>query len=406
MKVLQINQSDISGGAAIAAYRLHQGLLSQNIDSRLLVGTAKTNDDRVDIIPRNQSWERQILRLSRRLDLNYVHYAGAFNISQHEFYKNADLLNFHSLHSGTFNYLAIPSLTKQKPAVFTLHDMWNFTGHCAYSYDCDRWKTGCGKCPYPDSYPKIKRDNTQLEWRLKKWVYDRSNLTIITLSQWLTEQAQQSILSQFPIHHIPNGIDTEVYQPIDQKLCRTLLAIPSGKKVLMFAAQSLEDKRKGGDFLMQALTQLPLSLKSDLLLLTIGDGGERTATDTGIETLNLGYVGSDRLKSIAYSSADLFVFPTRADNLPLVLQESMACGTPMISVRIGGVPDLVRPTVTGYLAEPEDAVDFSDGIVKLLEDEELLKRMRQNCRAIAVEEYSLELQAQRYINLYRQMLSH
>ncbi len=113
----------------------------------------------------------------------------------------------------------------------------------------------------------------------------------------------------------------------------------------------------------------------------------------------------DRLKSITYSAADLLICPTRADNLPLVLQESMACGTPMVSFKVGGVPDLVRPGVTGYLAQPEDAQDFCNGIVQLLEDETLRERMSQNCRAIAVAEYPLELQAQRYIELYRQVLS-
>lgn len=405
MKVLQINQSDIQGGAAIAAYRLHQGLLAQNIDSRLCVGTVKTDDDRVISIPRKERLERQLTQLTGRLALNYVHHAGSFDIPKHDFYKNADILNFHNLHSGTFNYLAIPSLTKQKPAIFTLHDMWSFTGHCAYSYDCERWKMGCGKCPYLDSYPIIHRDNTRLEWRLKKWVYSHSNLTIVTLSKWLTDQVQQSMLNQFPIHHIPNGINLDDYKPIDQELCRAALEIPVSKRVLMFAAQSLKDKRKGGDLLVKSLSQLPSSLKPDLLLLTIGDGGENIATATGIETLNLGYVGGDRLKSIAYSAADLFVFPTYADNLPLVLQESMACGTPMVSVNIGGVPDLVRPLVTGYLAKPGDAIDFSNGIVKLLEEEELRNQMGQNCRTIAVKEYSLELQAQRYINLYHQALN-
>ncbi len=120
--------------------------------------------------------------------------------------------------------------------------------------------------------------------------------------------------------------------------------------------------------------------------------------------LNLGYVSSGRLKSIAFSAADLFVFPTRADNLPLILQESMACGTPMVSFKVGGVPDLVRHGITGYLATPEDASDLSGGIVQLLEDRELRERMSQNCRAIAVEEYPIKLQARKYIELYENLL--
>jgi glycosyltransferase involved in cell wall biosynthesis len=404
MKVLQVNQSDISGGAAIAAYRLHRSLLAQNVDSHLLVGQAKTSSKRVNAIPRRPRIEPHIARISLRLGLHYLQFVGSFDIPKHDFYKSADVLNFHNLHTSTFSYLAIPTLTREKPAVFTLHDMWSFTGHCAYSYDCDRWQVGCGRCPYLENYPSIGRDNTQFEWKLKNWIYSRSNLTIVTPSRWLTEQAKKSMLSRFSIHHIPNGVDTELYQPLDTQQCRSVLGIPDDRKVLMFGADNLGDSRKGINLLIEALQTLPQSLKQETLLLTFGNGGEEISERVGIPSLDLGYISNDRLKATAYSAADLFIFPTRADNLPLVLQESMACGTPMVSFKIGGVPDLVRHGITGYLASPEDTHDFRNGIVQLLEDSDLRKQMSQTCRAIALEEYSLQLQTERYIKLYHQIL--
>lgn len=404
MNILHINQSDIIGGAAIAGYRLHEGLLAQNINSRLLVGIQKNSTDRVAVIPKKQWIENQIYRFSWRLGFHHVHAVSTFDIPKHPFYQEADIINFHNLHTGYFNYLAIPSLTAKKPGVFTLHDMWSLTGHCSYSYDCDRWKIGCGKCPYPDIHPSINMDNTRIEWKLKNWVYRRSNLAIVTPSNWLTEQAKKSMLNRLPIHTIPYGIDTEAYQPIDKEKCKAELGISKGKKVLFFVAASLKDSRKGGDLLGKALQNLPTSLKAETMLMVIGDNGEDISQQFGIETLNLGYVTSDRLKSIAYSAADLFIFPTRADNLPLVLQESMACGTPMVSFKIGGVPELVRSGITGYLAEPENVKDFSNGIMELMEDEKLRDRMGEHCRAIALKEYNLELQAKRYIELYRQLL--
>ena len=400
MNVLHINQSDVIGGASIAGYRLHEGLLAQGVDSRLLVGKEQTSSDRVAVIKRNPI-EKQLNSLTWRLGLNYIHCLSTFDIPKHDFYKDADVLNFHNLHSGYFNYLALPKLTQHKPAVLTLHDMWSFTGHCAYSYECDRWKSGCGKCPHPDVYPPIKLDNTRLEWQMKNWIYHRSNLTIVAPSNWLTKLASCSILNRFSIHCIPNGIDTEVYQPLDREQCRSVLNIAKNKKVLMFGADNLTDARKGGDLLLKALASLQPSLKAQTLLLTLGNGGEAIAEKVGIQTLNLGYVTSDRLKSIAYSAADLFIFPTRADNLPLMLQESLSCGLPVISFDIGGVPDLVRPGVTGYLAVAEDIKDFSHGIIQLLEDKNLRDRISKQCREIALQEYSLALQAQRYIDLYR-----
>jgi glycosyltransferase involved in cell wall biosynthesis len=404
VNILHVNQSDISGGAAIAAYRLHQGLLAQDIDSRLLVGQAKTSSDRVSTIPRKPHAERHIARLSTRLSLHYLQFVGSFDILKHDFYRSADVLNFHNLHTSTFSYLAVSTLTREKPAVFTLHDMWSFTGHCTYSYDCDRWQTGCGRCPYPESYPSVQRDNTHLEWKLKNWVYSRSNLTIITPSQWLAEQAKKSMLGHFSIHYIPNGIDMDAYQPLDSEQCRAVLGVSKNRKVLMFGADKLDDSRKGIDLLIKALQILPESLKREALLLTFGHGSETISETVGIPSLNLGYVSNDRLKAIAYSAADLFIFPTRADNLPLVLQESMACGTPMVSFKIGGVPELVRHGITGYLANPEDTQDFREGIVQLLENPALREQMSHRCREIALQEYSLNLQTERYIKLYHQIL--
>jgi glycosyltransferase involved in cell wall biosynthesis len=406
MKILHINQSDVGGGAAIAAYRLHQGLLDQGLSSKLLVGEALTSDSRVEVVSQNPRLNRELFRLNGRLGLLYINILSTFDIPKHPFYQEADILNLHNLHGSYswFNYLALPHLTKNKPTIFTLHDMWSFTGHCAYSYDCDRWKIGCGKCPYPDRYPNIYRDNTKLEWKLKDWVYSKSNLTIVAPSNWLTEQAKASMLGRFPIHHIPYGIDTEAYQPIDTQKCREVLGIPKNHKVIMFGATNLKDSRKGGDLLFKILENLPTSLKAETVLLTIGNQGAEFAKQIGMKVVSLGYLNSDRLKSIAYSAADLFIFPTRADNLPLVLQESMACGTPMVSFKIGGVPDLVRPGITGYLALPEDTQDFCDGIVKLLEDEPLRKKMSENCRDIALKEYNLDLQAQLYMELYKQVL--
>jgi glycosyltransferase involved in cell wall biosynthesis len=405
MKVLHINQSDISGGAAIAGYRLHQGLLKKGVDSSLLLGYATTEDERIALIPRFEKLENLIFRLTSRLGLNFIHNIGSFNTLKHRFFIDSDILNFHNLHSSSFSYPAISALTKYKPAVFTLHDMWSFTGHCAYSYDCDRWKTGCGKCPYPETYPAIQRDNTHFEWTLKNWVYARSNLTIVTPSLWLTEQVKQSILSRFPIHHIPNGVETDLYRPLDSEQCKSILSIPSTKRVLMFGAEKLGDLRKGSALLLKSLQSLPGSLKSELLLMTFGNSGDSIAKSADIEVLNLGYIGGDRMKTIAYSAADLFLFPTRADNLPLVLQESMACGTPMVSFKVGGVPELVRPELTGYLAESEDIQDFQKGILELTEDNVLRERMGQNCRVIALQEYSLELQAKRYIDLYQNIIN-
>jgi len=213
------------------------------------------------------------------------------------------------------------------------------------------------------------------------------------------------MLGRFDIHHIPHGIDTDTYRPLDPQQCRSLLGIPPGKKVLMFMAKSLHSSVKGGQVLSKAFQKLPKALKADLLLLLVGNQGKMMANSLDIPAIDFGYVSSDRLKAICYSASDLFVHPTRAEAFGLVVVESMACGTPMVSFRVGGVIDLVRPGITGYLAEKGDSEDLVHGIDQLLEDERLRLYMRAQCREIALKEYRIELQAQRYVSLYHRLLA-
>lgn len=406
MQVLHLWRSDYldAGGGAIAMNRLHSGLRRAGIDSEILCQRKSTDSLQVNLIPRAHRAERIIKAFTSRLGLNDIHRISSFKIKHHEAYARSDILHFHGTHSGFINYLALPSLTRDKPAVFTLHDMWPFTGNCVYSYDSDRWKTGCGNCDHPHVHPPIRRDATRVEWKLKAWVYSRSNFTIVSPSGWMAEQAKQSMLNHYPIHQIPYGVDTDVYQPLDSEQSRSVLKIPRGKKVLMFSAIDVDDWRKGGDLLIRTLQILPASLKTELVLLTLGNRGERLANEAGIEALAFGYVSSDRLKAILYSAADIFVLPTRADNLPLTIMESLGCGTPVVSFKVGGLPELVRPGITGYLAEPENEIELSKGILRLLEDEPLRTSMSQQCRLICLEKYNEELSTKRHAELYEQLL--
>lgn len=413
LSVLHINTWGGIGGAFIASNRLHRALQAAGIDSAYAYGRAFNNSDTglKDIADYHRLErasalrEKVITKASRKLGLNDITRFSTFDLPKKDFFKSASVLNFHNLHSDFFSYLALPKLTAQKPAVWTLHDMWSFTGHCAYSYGCDRWQTGCGHCPALGEEPQVSRDATHWEWQLKHRAYGRAHITIAAPSTWLTQQAKRSpLLSGFDIQHIPNGIDTQQYQPLDAQHCRSVLNIPPSKRVLMFAAQSLTNARKGGDLLFDALMALPTTFKDDTLLLTFGSGSDQKLNALGMETLSMGYVSSDRLKAILYSAADVFVFPTRADNLPLVLQESMACGTPMVSFDVGGVADLVRPGITGELAEAENTQALSAQIVKLLESDSQRADMRKRCREIAVSEYSIERQRDRYIEIYKRLV--
>ncbi len=411
MKLTHINigpSAREGGGTAVAAMRLHQQLRKYQIDSRMLVGYINQSYPQVSQISRPK-WLRPFEGLARRvlpsLGFNELHNFSSFFLNHNPTIRHADLLHLHCMHEGYFNTLALPLLTAEKPAVYTMHDIWAFTGHCSMDLGCDRWKRGCGNCPDLSIAPAVRRDTTRLEWRMKQWAYENSRLSIISPSTWMTQQLQQSTLKHLPIYQIPHGVDLNLLQPYDPLFCRAALNIPDHKKVLMFAGSGPRTSfYKGGDLLMKALELLPKSLKNELVLLVMGDVEPSFAKVLDIEICLTGTIEQDSHKAIAYSAADLFLFPSRAESFGLVALESLACMTPVVAFAVGGIPDLVRSEQTGYLAQPENPRDFKQGILELLEDSQLRHRMAQQARRMAVEEFSIELSTQRHLRVYEQIL--
>lgn len=399
MKVIHLNID--WGGGLSALYQLHRGLRKAGVDSKIISKIKTLGSPASAWAPSFRIPESLITRITNRVGLGDLRcILNSFRFKNYQDYVSADIVNFHVVYGGFISYLALPALTRVKISVLTLHDMWNLTGFCGYSYDCQRWKTGCGKCPRVSLYGH----NTRFEWKLKNWVYVRSKFTIVTPSHWLAMQVKESMLRNFPIRHIPHGIDTEVYRPIDKNQCRSMLGIPAGKRLIMFGASELHDPRKGFHILVDALRNLPESLRRELVLLCIGFGGHAITDMPEMQILDLGYIRNTNFKSSVYSAADLFVLPTQADNFPMSLLESMSCGTPIVSSNIGGIPELVRPGITGYLARPQDSKEFARFIVELLEDEGQRNFMSKQCRETATKEFSLDLAAERYLNLYRTLL--
>jgi glycosyltransferase involved in cell wall biosynthesis len=406
MNVLLVQISDYlyGGGGAIAGYRLHLGFQKAGIQSKVL-SALKTVDspDTVRIAPMTRL-ESYIGQVTRRIGLNDIHNISTFSIPKLPVFKQADILNIQGFRQR-FSYMALPTLTRDKPAVFTLQDIWAFTGHCAVTYDCERWKTGCGNCPYLDVVPPVKRDATHIEWKLKERAYHRSNLSFVSLCSEVTERAKQSMLGQYPIYEIPGGLNTETLKPHDPELCRSLLGIPQDKHVIMFAALSVSQPWKGADLLIEALDGLPDSLKNESVLLLLGSKGSEFACASGMQVISYENIFDDRIKALLYSAADIFVSPTRAEAFGLVALESIACGTPSVTFAVGGARDYIREDISGYLAKPEDSQDLCHGLLLLLEDDALREKLGKLGREMVLNEYTMELQVSRYIELFQKILN-
>ena len=314
---------------------------------------------------------------------------------------DADVINLHWVagfmdHRGLF-----ASLPKQKPLVWTLHDMNPFTGGCHYALGCQRFTDACGACVQLRS-----TSVTDVSQRIFKRKFDafsrreRNTTKIVTPSRWLAEEARRSVIFRgYDIKVMPYGLDCEIFRPRERKAARDICGLPQDTPIVMFAADGLGNHRKGFDLLLGALDRLPRDL--EVALVAVGNGDLASLNDRRI--ISLGPIADTRFLSAVYSASDLFVLPTRADNLPNVILEAMACGLPLVAFDVGGVPDMVRPEETGLLASAENINELSAAIYRLIKDAPLRFRMGKRCREVALAEYSLDIQATQYRALYEQL---
>jgi glycosyltransferase involved in cell wall biosynthesis len=400
LNVLHISESDAAGGAGRAAYKLHRGLNGLGHSSRMLVGRKVTPDSDIRPLKRNLLW-RALDRASGEffdlLSLQYVFYPSSFGVLADDWFRSASVVQLHNLHGSYFGFTALPALTKLRPVVWQLHDQWGLTGHVAYSLDCERWRSGCGACPYLDEYPRLRNDTTALLYRLKHLIYNGSRLTLVVPSRWMAEIVRASpLLGRFPLRHIPTGIDTAVFRPGNQEEARRRLRLPLDRRIVFFAAANINERRKGLHLLAAALRLL----EDPPLLLVAGNG----TVARGVETRYLGSVSDEEILADAYRAADVFAVPTLADVLTQTAPESIACGTPCVAFDRGGVIDVVRHLETGYQAQFGEVDGLAKGLTTLLGDTELLATLSRRCREVAETEFAVDLQVGRYVALYEELL--
>jgi glycosyltransferase involved in cell wall biosynthesis len=419
MKVVHIINADTRGGAPKAAYSLHKALLSAGIDSRMLVQRKFSNDDKVRSY--NSSFVQTQLTNSRMLldiiqmKLFTKEERGRFSfasigkdISENPNVKEADVLHLHWINEG---YLSLKSLKKLaglgKPIVWTLHDMWAFTGGCHYSSGCKLYEDICCNCPYLKN-PSSKDLSTRLQQK-KSEVYNELKPHFITCSNWLAKTAKSSsLLKDYNVTAIPNPIDVDVYKPLDKKAIRKKLGLSENKKYILFGTLNINEERKGFKKLVDALNILfarQENLKADTELLIYGTASGDETKMLPAKVNSFGRIADTQHLVECYNAADVFVAPSLEDNLPNTVMESLACGVPVVAFNIGGMPDMIEHNLNGYLAEPFSTDDFAEGIKLLLNDQQNRKKLSAQAREKVLGNYQPFIVAARYQNIYNKMLS-
>lgn len=401
IKVTHINPTDIQGGASLAGYRLHKDLLNyQEFDSVNYVNEKYTQDK--EVIKFSNRWLRQIERVSNKLGyftgLQYMLSINWLPLPFKKRFRETDVFIIRNIHGGLLPLYFPWVLSKFAPVIWRLPDMWPFTGKCVYSYDCERWKNSCYRCPILKEYPPLFVDASKLLFKIKKYIYGWSNLHIVAPSTWMLNNLKQSpILSKFPHYYIPPGVDTGFFKP----------GVKNKKPTLIFVSSSLKDKRKGGQILpdiLELLNQKLIAKDKQIDIYWAGINDLSLKKDySNINNIFLGQVKAPDM-AVYYAKSHLHILPTLADNLPNTLLESMACGTPAVVFDVGGCKDVVIHNQTGYLAKINDIEDFVSGIVDLLLDRQKLESISREARELIENKFTLQRQTNKYLNLIKSIV--
>lgn len=413
MKILHLSTSDIDGGAARAAYRLHSGLLQKVIESEMFVRDKQIDNGSVIRYKYPKGLKKTEYKYRKYLIGNdFKRYQstrpGGFEVFSDDrsplktgFYDQlpeADIYNLHWI-SG---FVDLPAFFRsvKKPVVWTLHDMFPFTGGCHYNSGCENYLHYCHHCPQLGS--SIERDLSYQIWarKLKTVSEFKYKIIIRADSYWLANEAKKSSLfKDLDIDTIHYGIETDEFFPRDKKACRKALNIPINSRVIVFGAPGIDNPRKGFKQLDEAL-QIVSKTCADLFLLSFGAGSLSANAD--LPGMHLGHVSNNHLLSLIYNCADVFVIPSLQEAFGQTALEAMSCEIPVAGFNTGGIPDMITNGVTGYLAETGNINKLAEAISEVLSlnQSEYLK-MGENCRQKALKEFTISLQAEKYISVYK-----
>jgi glycosyltransferase involved in cell wall biosynthesis len=453
LRILQVNTSDRAGGAARSAWNLFSAYRERGHKSWLAVGYKRTYDADVLVIPnsdhRPSLWRdleknvRGVWRLRNHykalhhprqtveqyLGLESFRHPGTWEILN-LLPEKPDVLHCHNLHASRpyFDLRVLPWLSRQVPVILTLHDSWMLSGHCACSLDCERWRQGCGSCPYLSIYPPVRRDATAYNWRRKQQIYAKSTLYVTTPSQWLMRRVEQSMLAPAVIEArvIPNGVDLSVFRPSDRQQARMALRLPPSPnaKILLFAANGIRRNiSKDYQTIRAAVALLAERLKGqEMLFIALGEAAPAERLGQA-EVRFVPYQKDPGMVARYYQAADVYVHAARTETWGLTITEALACGTPVVVTAVGGIVDQVKGLVisdhevrdrdlnqygaddaTGILVSMGDARGMAVGVERLLQDEPLRLRLGDNAVKDAVQRFDIQRQADDLLGWYQEIL--
>ena len=419
MRVLIVNTSERTGGAAVAASRLMEALNNNGVKAKMLVRDKETDRLTVAAVPGQKwmqfyfLWERFVVWL--RLHFNRKHLfevdianCGA-DVTQLPEFQEADVVHLHWINQGMLSLKGIRKiLNTGKPVVWTMHDIWPATAICHLTLDCRNFETQCAHCRLLPGSGSTNDLSTQI-WKRKQQMLNDRQITFVTCSQWLAGEAQKSaLLKGQRVVSIPNPIDTHIYTPKDKQQARQRVGLPTEGRIILFASQRVTNRNKGMGYLLEAcrlLAEQYPEKKEDITVAILGGHAEEIEGQLPFRTCPLGYVNDEQRIVDIYNAANVFVLPSLSENLPNTIMEAMACGVPSVGFRIGGIPEEIDHQQNGYVADYCSSEDLARGIWWTLYEADH-EAVRKACLQKVAHNYSQQSVANRYLEVYESLHRH
>jgi glycosyltransferase involved in cell wall biosynthesis len=416
MKILLLNKTDLSGGAAIACFRLLNALNHHGLDAKLLVQSKTSENSNIYSTTHsflkqklNFYWfayERLIFSLyekSKEVRFSFSIANTGEDIRNLEIVKKSDIIHLHWINQG---YLSIDSIKKllqlKKKIVWTLHDMWTFTGGCHYTGECFAYERECGKCPFLRK--PNQNDLSHQLWHKKMRLFENAPITFVTCSNWLAESAKKSsILRNQTVKSIPNPIDTSLFSPLNKEIARQNYNIPTDKFIILFGSANILDKRKGIKYLIESLHRLKENnpkFADKIHLIMFGKSKQDISDQIPFPCSQIKFLTDTTKIAQLYSCADVFVLPSLEDNLPNTIMESLACGTPVVAFHSGGIPEMVDHLKNGYLADYKSAISLTSGLEWVINHPNK-KELSLQARKKVMDNYTEQKIAEQYLKIYQ-----
>lgn len=413
MKVLLVNTSEKTGGAAMACGRIAEAVRKKGIEASVMVRNLEGAG--AGVITAGTSLHKQWSFLSERAviwaanrfrseGIFYVDIANAgIDITRTQAFREADIIHLNWINQGFISLRGLEKIVKSgKPIVWTMHDMWPFTGICHHADSCTKYTSECRDCPM---LPKRGlNDLARNTFERKLHILEKANISFVGCSRWLAGLCSNSSIAKgHKVVSIPNPIDTDAYAPADKYAIRRKLNLPLDKKLVMFSAVKTTDVRKGMEYFRQTCEILHSTGRSDIEILILGKNSDALSRMLPLPSRSIGFVDNGSSLAEFYNAADVFVTPSLQENLPNTIMESLACGVPCAGFDIGGIPEMIDHRKNGYVASYKSAEDLAEGICWILDNNEY-QMLCTNARAKVLTEYSEKTIASQYISLYKSLM--